>query len=162
MNSRSATEVVQSLRSLSLRCRTGIVLLPVDQLGQERDLAARLEIGIEDYRNRCLNQLPQDAQFLGLNADKILEDLDALCQETSGRDCVMLCNFDLFLARLPRESREYVWEFLHTSFAHRRRALLIAMPATASHLLPPKAKLEVWNQSGRLANADLFAHEEVM
>jgi hypothetical protein len=147
----SPFEVVQLLRSKTLRNSVGLWLIPLKLLGQERDQAALLSIGHIDIREYLLTSLPKDTRFSGLNGDRLIELLDEICARKHGMDCLLIYHFDLLISRLAHADRQKLWEQLYDGFPHRRRSLLITMPDQAANLLPPIEILQVWQQENRLA-----------
>ena len=149
MASLTPSELVARLRSYRLRVRTGIWLLPLPFLAHVGDEAARLDIDLVDIRQVLLNALPKDTIYSGLDAAYLVDLLDEICRAHLGRDCILVYNFDLLLARLRHDERMDLWHQLYDSFPYRRRALLIAVPQGADALLPSSA-LGAWRQDGRL------------
>lgn len=149
----SATQLLDLLRPRTLRCRTGILLLPSQRLGQERDLAVPLRVDALDYCEYLQERLTPDSSFVPLDAARLERDLDAIAQLQQGQNCVLVFNFDVALAKLPISEREVLWSRLRDSFPHRPRALILAIPQTAELLLPDIAARQIWEQAGRVALA---------
>jgi hypothetical protein len=144
------TELVDRLRGPELRCRTGIVLLPPEQVGREEELAARLNIEPVDYVRVVEGDLLPGSRFLGVEAGTEEARLDRLAMATGARDCALVYNADLILSKLNQAARSGVWTFLRTSFPNRQRALVIALPAQATLVQPDGEEREGWVRSGLL------------
>jgi len=150
-----AAELVTRLRGYSLRVRTGLWLLPVQLLQDMPNEAARLGIEAVDCARRLLAELPTDTRFVGLNSARIIELLDVICLQNQSGDCLLIFNLDLLVARLRQRERNEVWMHLYSSFSHRSRGLLIAMPQGANALLPGGNGLTAWRRDGRLAESPI-------
>jgi len=144
-------ELLANLHSHSLLNRVGLWLMPVAQLDQAADAAARLGIDAQDLRQTLLDRLPADTNFAGLSVAKLVDLFDRICEQAGASNCVLIYNLDLLMAGLSYQSRQEVWRTMRQSFPHRQRGLLMVMPDQASHLLPKPADLAAWRGSGRLA-----------
>ena len=123
--------MVNMLRNRELRCRTALLMIPLSLMGKEAQIAAQLGIDHVDYRQYLLDHLPAGGEFLGLSANKIFGDLDAISNAMSGMDCVLLSNLDLAVAGIPAIDRtSLLKERLFNQLCYRRRGLLIVMPDT--------------------------------
>ena len=146
--------LVRLVRGPTLDCRTGVLLLPKAYLGREASLAATLNTDAADFAALKAKTFRPGARFVGLSRDALIRDLDNLCD---GRlsvgevysDCFFVYNFDLPLAGLGRLERRAVWNFLRDTFRKRAKALVFALPETASALLPSDDERRVWEQGGR-------------
>jgi hypothetical protein len=145
------SEVVRQIRTLSLRVRVGLWLMPLALLGHEPAEAAQLGLEAVDLRLRLLNELPEGARFTGLTWERVVELIDEIVSTSGARDAVLVYNADLLLARLSYADRRYVWQQLATGLPHRTRGLLVVMPETADELLPLAEQLAVWQQEGLVA-----------
>ncbi len=149
-----AQRLVRLVRGPTLDCRTGILLLPKAYLGREALLAATLNTEAADFAALKAKTFRPGARFIGLSPDALIRDLDDLCE---GRlsvgevpsNCFFVYNFDLPLAGLGRLERRAVWNFLRDTFRKRAKALVFALPETASALLPSDDERRVWEQGGR-------------
>ena len=149
----SLNDVLSAIRSLSVRLKVGLWLMPLTYLGEERIEAARLQIDAADLRQCLLAGLPEKAQFAGLTANAVLEGLDGIATESGNSDCVLVYNVDLPLACIPAAERRLVWQRAHIAMPYRPRALLLAVPATAHDVLPPADELDQWGREKRLAGS---------
>lgn len=147
----SALEVVQRVRGTQLDCRTAILLLSSSYLGKERSLAAQLNLDAVNYAEWRLGKVVEGQRFLGLSKESLVSELDEIVQGPAQTDAVLLYNFDIALSYLEFLDRPYVWNFLRDGFRKRSRALFIAMPISADHLLPDATSRAVWHRGGRLA-----------
>lgn len=144
-------ELVHFLREPILRVRTGLWLAPSGAWGQEADEAARLSVDAADARRPLLDSLLPDQTRLQLNENAVIRALDTIANSSQRSDCCLVYNLDLLLAGLTSTARAGVWEMLYSGLAHRPRALLLTMPATAGDLLPDPDHLDLWRRDGRLA-----------
>lgn len=153
MTQQTPRGLVELLRGRVLRCRTGILLLSKSLLDKQPDLAARLGIDTVDYAELLLAGLPEGTAFVNISDETEVHRLHDLAEDRDRGDCLMVCNLDLALAKLDSSQRRNFWADLLERFPHRSRALILAIPSAAGHLMPPDADLTKWKESGRLANA---------
>jgi hypothetical protein len=139
------------LRTRMLRSRTGLLLVPPNQLGDVLEIAARLGIDLVDYAQVILASLPPEAKRAGISIHAEQARLDEIANASTGTDAVLVAQFDLALARLPREDRGPLWRMLREGFAHRRRALILLMPEGATRLLPEGSEWDAWQDGKRIA-----------
>lgn len=150
MSDISVREVVQRVRGSTLVCRTGILLLPKQQLGNEGSIAAQWQLEPIDYASWRYTRTGEGEKFLRLSQDTLLHDVEAICSSDYRFDCVLLYNFDLALAYLEVLDRRYVWRYLRDNFRKRPVGLIVAMPGQAHHLLPSEADQDLWRRGKRL------------
>lgn len=143
-------EIIETLRYGGLRVRTALWLLPPDQLTRLPDSAARLGIHLVDMRQPLLDTIVPGQRFLSLRLQEFINALDTLCNDSQASDCLLVANCDLIIAKLTYSERKDLWETLYSGFPYRSRALLIAMPASATTLLPNEEQLDRWRKDGRL------------
>jgi hypothetical protein len=152
MGQTEPVELVENLKRGNFRSNVGIWRMPLSKIGQEADIAFRLDLGTLDTSKEFLSTLPAKTEYARLSVTRLYEFLDEIANRSDMRDCVLICNFDLLLAGLRKEQdRNQVWQDLYNRFPNRQHALLIAMPETASHLLPREDMLEKWQKDGRLS-----------
>lgn len=151
MGNKSPLEVVSLLRSNVFRMRTALWLLTPALLGQERNAAARLMVDAVDLRDVLLQQIPEGSRFSRLSDQKITELLDEVSEQEGNSDCAVVYNLDLLLARLTPQEIQSIWQYVFESMPHRSRALLLAMPASATELLPSVELKENLNRQNRIA-----------
>jgi len=156
MRTSNPQELIELLSGKSLIHRTGIWLMPIPLLGKELDQAARLNIDAVDIREKLLETLPANTRFLGLRSEKLLQLLNQLSDQYKGTDCILVCNFDLLLAKLKQQDRQIFWKQLYNTFPHRKHALIIAMPEGSEQLLPIYSELILWNKDRRLASTNVL------
>ncbi len=142
--------LITLLRRHTLRTRIGLWRMPLDCVGQEPNIATYLQIEAFDVRQAIQQQLPEGTRYVRLTLEKTLEALDFVASSEGWSDCALVYNLDLVLAGLKRDERQRVWELLLGGLPYRRRALLLAVPATATQVLPPEQLLQVWQREGRL------------
>lgn len=143
-------ELIAFLRRHTLRTRVGVWCMPLSYVGQESEVAALLNIEAVDVRQPVLEALPAGTRYVNLTFEKVLEALDSIASGTGHTDCPLVYNLDLLLAGLSRGDRQRVWETLVDGLPYRKRALLLAIPETASPVLPPDRLIEAWRLGGRL------------
>jgi hypothetical protein len=143
-------ETIHTLRHSHLRVRTALWLLSAINAGHLAESAARVGIDLVDARSPLLTRLGPNQRFLRLGVTQCIEALDALCKDEQTADCLLVANYDLLVAGLTYNERKDLWDMLYRGFPYRPRALLLAMPATATDLLPTESQLEHWKNHGRL------------
>lgn len=144
------TELVRQLSGWRLQHRTGVLLLPREELGREHLLAARLGIEAVDLRVWALERLPPDQRILDLTWSKLSwEYLQAIAEAPLPGRCILVSNVDLLVAALRIEQRREYWRYLRGTLRP-ERGLLLAVPAGADHILTPDERQQ-WEVLGRLA-----------
>ncbi len=138
------------LRRHTLRTRVGVWQMPLRYVGQEQDTAARLGVEAVDVRDAITRRLPDGTRYVRLSAGRIVQALDDIACGAGLTDCAMVYNVDLLLAGLNRDTRQTVWESLFDGLPHRPRALLLAIPKTAHHLLLGERLREAWQRDKRI------------
>jgi hypothetical protein len=144
-------DLVQFLRGATLRTRIGLWRMPLDVLGREADLAVALGVEAVDIRIPLSARLAPGTEFMHLSPVKIVETLDTVASQNGQSDCVLICNLDLLLAAISQQERQQVWRELYDGLPHRPRALLLAIPEQAVHLLPVDEMIDSWRRDRRLA-----------
>lgn len=146
----TASQLVGCLRGVSLKKRTGILVVPLPWLGRECEIATRLGISYEDERELVLNRLPPGQRFLGQSwKDVIAQDLDKLvCNSRLDGDCVLVANVDIIISSFLETDRNLFWKFLFDSYKP-SKGVLLALPDNTQRLL---TDTERWTRAGRLAN----------
>ncbi|MCC6188630.1 MAG: hypothetical protein IT318_06320 [Anaerolineales bacterium] len=147
----SPSNVVLQIRSLALRLRVGLWLMPLSSVGHEAAEAARLGVDAVDLRERLLGELPEGARFAGLSWERVVELIDEVISTSGAHDAVLVYNLDLLLARLSYSDRRQAWQHLGSRLPHRTRGLLLVVPDTADELLPPPEQLASWQGEGLVA-----------
>jgi hypothetical protein len=143
--------LVSLLMSRTLRCRTGILLVPHNKLGQEANIAARSGVELVDYSQCILASLPAGTAYVDINGASEFARLNRLATKRGGADCLLIANFDLALAKLGWLERQSLWSAIFEKLSNRDKALMIAMPEEAENLLPSADNLDRWKQTGRIA-----------
>nr|PZN76688.1 MAG: hypothetical protein DIU57_17175 [Pseudomonadota bacterium] len=142
--------LIEKLRDPSLLVRTGVLLVPADRLADTPNLAARLGVDLLDVVEWKLSRIVPGTRFLRLDADRFLADLDAIAQGNWTTGCVLVLNTDVLLANLEDDQRDRAWLFLLHSFKRRAHALILVLPAQATHLFP-LGQRKRWEDVGRVA-----------
>ena len=143
--------LVTYLRSLSLRSRTGILLLQPLHFGKEQTIAVQLGVEALDYADYLHETLPEKTAYANVTAVTEEARLYNIAQRLTGNEVVFIYNFDLVLSKLPFDERTRLWNNLLDRFAKSAKALLIAVPEAATHLLPPRTDYSLWEESNRIA-----------
>jgi hypothetical protein len=142
--------VIESLRGISLRCRTGILLLSPADLAQIAENAARLEVESFDYIKRLTADMPPGSTKLDIDGNSEILRLQCIANEPHGSDPVIVADIDFALAKMPISDRTSFWNALEDRFPHRNHGILLAIPTTQRVLLPSDEALERWRVGGRL------------
>lgn len=144
-------KLVDLLGSGQLVVATGLWLLPSAYVGHEEDEARRLDLKPVDLRARLLKILPEGTKVSGLSADRVVNLVDTVAQET-GEDYAgaMVYNLDLLLSRLKYADQQIVWDDLFSALRHRPRGVLLTLPETAVNLLPSDDNLNKWQHEHRM------------
>ncbi len=142
--------LVLYLRSLHLRSRTGILLLQSSHLGKEELLSVQLGVEALDYAVHLLYSLPDKTAYVNITSTTEEERLYEIAQTRTGMEAVLIYNFDLVLSKLTLEERTRLWNNLRDRFARSAKALLFAVPETATHLLPQGADRLLWEEGNRI------------
>lgn len=151
MTDQKAVQLVKLLRSRELRCRTGILLLSKEWLGQEPNVAARLGIDCLDYAKVLQEAFSYGTAYVNINATSEVNRLDDIATGLASSDCILIYNVDLSLSKLDNDSRNTLWSAVWEKLSNRRVALIIAVPEGAGSLLPDATSLEHWMANGRIA-----------
>lgn len=147
-----AQALMSLMRNRELRCRTGILFLGLGRVGQEKAIAATLDIEVIDFVELVLETLPPEASFASLSLTKILQCLNRAA-DAGGRDCAILANFDLPLAKLQFDEIAKFWRWFFQDMPHKRKALVACLVGTDTpHSLFPDDEIRSqWTAAGRLA-----------
>lgn len=147
----SAQCLVTRLGAIGLRHRSGLLCLPPHRLGREPEVAARLGVGYQDYRQWLLEQLAPGQRYLGFDWRQLIgHDLDGILSNAQpDRRCLLVSNFDLGVCALTAEDRQEFWTYLRESYRP-AWGLLLALPHRSQRLIVDK-ELELWGADDRLA-----------
>lgn len=152
----SPHELMAALNSRVMQVRSGILLVPPQELRRGAEIAVRLEADVVDLVARVRRSVPAGARSIGLTGDGLLGHLDGIANETYRSWTILVTNFDILLAGLGEAEREYVWRYLFSTLRKRQTGLLLLMPDGADHLLTPSQR-EQWSDAGRLASLEILA-----
>jgi hypothetical protein len=145
-----ATCLVEQLRGIQLRIRTGLLILPSIWLGRESDIATLLGIDCQDLCRWILEKTPKGRKIIGLKVENIIENLTLILNENILiGSCVLVSNIDYILAGLSYSDRIRFWDFMRNSF-RRDRGLIISFPIDSTNLLPVE-EFSKWEDLERLA-----------
>ena len=151
MTEQKAGQLIELLRNRELRCRTGILLLSNEWLGQEPNVAARLGIDYLDYAKVLQEAFSYGTAYVDIDTSSEVNRLDGMASDLTSSDCILIYNIDLALSKLDVYSRYTLWNGVWEKLSNRRVALIIAVPEGARRLLPDTESLEHWVSSGRIA-----------
>lgn len=147
-----AEELARLLNSGGLYVRTALLLLPANWLGREGEIAVKLGVSHVNYQQWKLPQVQAGQAFLMYSAERLIDELDAICREKHARSTLLVSLLDLPLSALHPAERRKFWHFLHGAFSKRARGLVLALPENATTVLPDQTDLQSWHESHRLAH----------
>jgi hypothetical protein len=126
------------LRQPGVRVGIGVWLMPLEYVGKEEAIAARLDLQALDARLAYLESLPAGVRFSGLtrpdgyqNLTRLLRDLS---QRIHRRDCLLVHTLDLLLLGLEVTERNLFWYDVLGRLPYPRTKLILAIPEKASEL----------------------------
>lgn len=132
--------LLEALCQPGTRTGVGVWLMPRAYLGQEADIAVRLNIQAIDARQEFLQRLPQGACFSGLTRPdghhRLIEVLNMLAQSTRMHQCLLVHTLDLLLLGLEVNDREQFWLGVFEGFPYPRTKLILAIPEAAHEIFP--------------------------
>jgi hypothetical protein len=102
-----------------------------------------------DYIALLLAETNLASRFMNLDADTERDRLSRLAEVPDVYTCVLVTEFDIALARLTFDERARLWNNLLHHFPYRQTALLLAVPSSATHLLPDTDALTLWTDMGK-------------
>lgn len=121
------------------RIGVGVWLMPRAYLGQEADIAVRLNAQAMDARHAFLQRLPEGARFSGLTRrdgyQQLVDLLRALAKSTQMYRCLLVHTLDLLLLGLEVSERERFWHEALTGLPYPRTKLILVVPENAPELL---------------------------
>lgn len=150
MDPLNPSDVIDLLRSPTLRTRVAIWLAPPEKLGSEKVEAIRLGVEAVDLRDELLAFLEPGTRFVHIDEERLTRLLDGIASR-AGNGCALVYNLDLLLAAMNVDRCVVWWSTMADGLPYRSRALLLMMPQTASNLLPPPRILLEWREQQRLA-----------
>lgn len=146
----SVQEVTSLLRGNSLLCRTALLLGDSADGVKCEELSIQLGMGLVDCVRLRLSELESPGPTASLDRDAAIGILDTACQVEEGKSVILVLNWDLILARLTHEDRQYAWRFVWGSFKKRSKGLLLFVPRNADALLPSAKSIDEWRRAHRL------------
>jgi hypothetical protein len=149
MDLSAASELVSLLAGGALRTRTAVLNLGHDQLGQETELAARLQVDLIRTGALLLGDLAPGRRLPTISATLVERLLDRLTNSTGQFRVVLVADFDLCLASMTPPERADLWDNLYGRFSRKPRGLLLALPQAATWLAPTDG-LRRWEQDRRI------------
>lgn len=134
-------ELLQVIRQPAARLGIGVWLLPRNLLGQEENLAFRLDLQSIDARTVYLQNLPEGARFSGLTRQdgyqKLVEMVRELANGVHHRDCLLVHTLDLLLLGLEVNERQRFWQAVLEGLPYPRTKLILTILENAYSLFPP-------------------------
>ncbi len=151
MSSLSASQLVECLKGISLKNRTGILLLSLSWLGRESDIASHMGISFADERQWVLGQLKLGQRYLGQTwMGLITKDLDGMIRDSKlDGHCLLVANLDIILSSVGTANRSLFWSFIHKSYKP-PCGVLLTLPSETRRIITDE-ELSVWAGTGRLA-----------
>jgi hypothetical protein len=140
-------DLISNLRK-NARNRIGLWRMPLNLLGHESQIAVQADIDALDISQAYRNRLPAGAEFARLSGQRVSEILDEIASNP-GKDCVLIYNLDLLISGISNDDCQNLWGSLLNGFPNRLRALVFAMPATATQLMPVDSVMEKWENAKR-------------
>lgn len=132
-------ELRDLLRQPGARTGVGVWLMPHQFLGQEAEIAVRLNIEALDAREAYLKSLPEGARFSGLTRPDGYQHLTGLLYDltrtTHQRDCLLVHTLDLLLLGLEVNERQRFWSETLDGLPYPRTKLILALPERATEIL---------------------------
>ena len=148
-------DLIERLRpDSSLRCHTGLILVPVRDLDDLPQWAAQGGLDTVAYGEFLLGDLPENTRFVNLTAESETRRFRAIADAMAGTPVLLVSQMDIAVSRLGTEERNVLWMNLLTRLTQTRHGLLFAMPEGAHRLLPSESFLEELRHSGRIAAAN--------
>lgn len=131
------------------RMGMGLWVMPQEYLGQERDLAVRLDAAAVDARTIYLDSVPPGSRFSGLTepgqgAQRLYEALYRVSQMRQAHICLLVHTLDLLLFGLRNDARgdecAQFWKQV-LAIPYPTTRLVLTIPAGAySRLVPPSVQ----------------------
>ena len=147
-------DLIENLRpDSSLRCHTGLLLVPTRDLDELPQWGAHFGLDTIAYGEFLLGDLPEQTRFVNLTAESEARRLRAIADALPGSPVLLVSQLDIAVSRLRTEERSALWLNLLTRLTQTRHGLLLAMPEGAHRLLPGQAVLEELRHAGRVAAA---------
>lgn len=149
MSENNAHSLVELLSSTELRIRTGVLEIPPNDLGMEREIAIALGIGYCNLCERRLARVPVGRKTLDTGWEKIVSDIeDAITHRDNLGSCFLVTGMDVLLAGTDFENRKNFWNFMWGTFRG-GRGLMLCLPSRATNLFP-EALRNTWEENDRL------------
>ncbi len=130
-----------TLRQPGARMGVGVWVMPRAYLGQEANIAVRLNVQALDARQAYLQQLPEGARFSGLTRpdghQRLMDLMRVLTQSAHNVNCLLVHTLDLLLLGLEVNEREHFWREVLEGLPYPRTKLILTVPQRASELFPP-------------------------
>lgn len=137
--------------SSSLRCRTGLLIVPPLELTSVAEWGASFGLDTIYYAQQLLEDLPGQTRFVSLSMDTEAERLHRIANHINGTPVLLISQFDLAVARLGTSERVVLWQHVLTRMTQTAHGLLLVMPPTP-RLLPETRLLEELRNVGRIAD----------
>ena len=145
----AARAALERLKGRNHRSAVAILLYEPEAETDWNAVALVHSLGLCDYVARLLAECNPASRFLNLDADSERDRLNRLAETPDAHTCVLVTDFDVALARLSLGERARLWNNLLHHFPYRQTALLLAVPAAASQLLPDSDAFTLWQDAGK-------------
>lgn len=136
MTDQTPGSLVALLQGVTLRNRTGLLLLPSAWLGRESEAAVRLAIGYGDLQVAALASVAPGQKYLGLSWSGLIDGHISPLLRDSRPDggCLLASNVDILLSALKPTDRGNFWRFLREDFRP-SWGLILTLPETTRRLI---------------------------
>ncbi|WP_448544106.1 hypothetical protein [Roseiflexus sp.] len=142
--------LLDELRQPGARVGTGVWLIPMEYINQERDIAARLGVQSLDVRQTYLEQLPRGTNFSGLTSQdgyqKLARLIQSLAFEKHQRDCLLIYTLDLLLWALEFPERKLFWDEVLGGIPYPHTRMILTIPEHATELFSFELRRHYSNQ----------------
>ena len=132
-------ELRDLLRQPGARTGVGVWLMPRHYLGQEAEIAIRLDVEALDAREAYLKILGEGASFSRLTRPDGYQRLTGLLYDIAHkahrRDCLLVHTLDLLLLGIEVDERERFWRDTLDGLPYPRTKLILAVPEKATEIL---------------------------
>jgi hypothetical protein len=149
-DARNSRPLLDQLKQRRFRSAVALLLYDPDCTINWTDVALNNSLGLSDYVALMLSQVNPATRYLNIDAGTEHDRLSHLAETLKTHSCILVTNFDIALTRLSFDERTRLWHNLLHHFPYRETALLIAMPQSASEVLPDLDALHWWAIAGKI------------
>jgi hypothetical protein len=144
-------QLVERLHRSIERDRTGIWLLPIEQLADAPNLAARLHCDTINAVEYWLQSLNPTARYAGVNSTSLQNFLYKICHESDTSSLVTLIHCDLLLCALPYQEQLDTLDYFVNKIPRPKRAAILVLPDTEQLRTTLRNMLQDCERKERLA-----------